>query len=76
MERPWAIITGASEGIGEAFAQHLDKRQSHNVILIARTKVKLEKVASNLKKVKSKIIVEDLSASGASERVLEKTKVR
>jgi short-subunit dehydrogenase len=74
-DRPWAIVTGASEGIGEVFAQHLDKRETHNVVLVARTKAKLEKVASKLANVKSLILVEDLSAPGAAERVLEKTKV-
>jgi short-subunit dehydrogenase len=68
-------VTGASEGIGEAFAKHLDKRQTHNIVLVARTKAKLEKVASTFKYVQSKILVEDLSTPGSAEKVFEKTKV-
>lgn len=73
--RPWAIVTGASEGIGEGFAIHLDKRGSHNVILVARTKAKLEKVASRFQNVESKLIVADLSASGAAQKLFDETKV-
>ncbi|UZJ51348.1 hypothetical protein CBS101457_000668 [Exobasidium rhododendri] len=74
IERTWAIVTGASEGIGEVFAQHLDQRQTHNVILVARTKAKLDKVAAGLVNVKSLVLVEDLSAPGSAERIVERTK--
>lgn len=76
IERPWALLTGASEGIGEGFAIQLDQRQTHNIVLIARTEEKLKKVASQLKNVQYKILVEDLSSAGAAERIVEKTKVR
>ena len=41
----WAIITGASDGIGKAIALELAGR-GFNVVLIARTKAKLDEVAS------------------------------
>lgn len=73
-DRPWAIITGASEGIGVGFAECLDKRQTHNIVLVARTKAKLEGVAKKLQNVETRILVQDLSAAGAAETILEKTK--
>jgi short-subunit dehydrogenase len=38
---PWAIVAGASEGLGAAFAEELAKR-GLNLILIARRLEKLE----------------------------------
>jgi len=46
---PWAIVAGASEGLGAAFAEGLSKR-GLNLILIARRKDKLEALANQLKK--------------------------
>lgn len=44
----WAIITGASEGIGREFAIQLAAK-GFNVVLIARTKTKLDALAAELK---------------------------
>lgn len=44
---PWAIVAGASEGLGAAFATELAKRQL-NLILIARRFEKLEALSKNL----------------------------
>jgi short-subunit dehydrogenase len=44
---PWALIAGASEGIGEAFARALARRRL-NLILIARREDKLLGVANEL----------------------------
>ena len=45
---PWAIVAGASEGLGAAFAEELAKR-GLNLVLIARRLVKLEALSNNLR---------------------------
>ncbi|XP_068614114.1 17-beta-hydroxysteroid dehydrogenase type 3-like [Brachionichthys hirsutus] len=57
----WAVVTGASEGIGRAYAFALAE-QGMNIVLMSRTKVKMEQVAKEIsiatgKKVK--VIVTD-----------------
>lgn len=55
----WAIVTGATDGIGKAFAEYLAK-QKKNIILISRNEIKLEQVARELQtkyKVQTKVIV-------------------
>lgn len=44
---PWAVVTGASSGIGAQFARSLAKR-SLNVVLIARRKERLESLSQEL----------------------------
>lgn len=44
----WALITGASSGIGEEFARRLASEKM-NIILVARRKDRLEKLAEELK---------------------------
>ena len=44
---PWAIVAGASEGLGAAFAEELGKRKL-NLILIARRIDKLEILSNKL----------------------------
>jgi 17beta-estradiol 17-dehydrogenase / very-long-chain 3-oxoacyl-CoA reductase len=62
---PWAVVTGASEGIGRAYAIQLAKR-GLNVVIMSRSQEKLEKVADEIKKygVEVRIIPVDFS-SGA-----------
>jgi len=43
----WAVITGSTDGIGKAYAFELAKR-GLNVVLISRTKQKLEEVAKEI----------------------------
>jgi 17beta-estradiol 17-dehydrogenase / very-long-chain 3-oxoacyl-CoA reductase len=45
----WALVTGASDGIGKGFAEELSAR-GFNVVLHGRTQAKLEKVRDELQK--------------------------
>ncbi len=66
---PWALIAGASEGLGEAFAREIAKN-GINVALIARRKTLLDKLCSTISKeynVQTKAIQLDL----ASENILD-----
>jgi 17beta-estradiol 17-dehydrogenase / very-long-chain 3-oxoacyl-CoA reductase len=65
----WAVVTGASDGIGEVFCKELAKL-GFNVCLVSRTKSKLDCVEESLKKInpniQTKIITADLSHSVSS----------
>ena len=69
---PWAIVAGASEGIGAAYAEELAAR-GLNLILIARRAEVLQSLASGLSQnylVEIKTIALDLSTSHAAEQIL------
>lgn len=71
-----ALITGASSGIGKVFAQELASSQT-NLILVARSQDKLEKLADDLQsrfQVQTNIIVQDLTEDNACQTVFEKVK--
>lgn len=57
----WAIVTGATGGIGLSFAQHL-AADGFNLILSARNSEKLEEVAANLRSDNEGINVETMAA--------------
>jgi short-subunit dehydrogenase len=66
-----ALITGASSGIGEAFASALARR-GINLILVARTKPKLDELAQRLTsrhRVQATVIEADLTDPKAPERL-------
>jgi short-subunit dehydrogenase len=61
--KSWAIVTGSSEGIGLGFCHELARR-GFNIILLSRTKAKLEKAAKELEDAHgcaTHIVVRDLS---------------
>lgn len=63
-----ALITGASTGIGQAFAQELAKR-GMNVILVAGSSDRLRSLASNLHQthgIRAEVVVTDLSLDSAA----------
>ena len=69
-----ALITGASAGIGEIFAQELAQKQM-NLVLVARSQDKLQLLAQKLQaqyKIDVEIIVQDLTAPNAAKEVFDK----
>ena len=72
---PWAVITGASDGIGKAFAEEAAKH-GINVILIARRKVFLDSLSRELINqydVEAHVIVADLSSDDGVNLMLKET---
>lgn len=60
---PWAIVTGASAGIGAEFARQLAGRKI-NLVLIARRRQRLDDLAQRLERdanIQTKVIAVDLS---------------
>ncbi|XP_062534343.1 very-long-chain 3-oxoacyl-CoA reductase [Armigeres subalbatus] len=60
----WALVTGATDGIGKAYAKALAKK-GLNVVLVSRTLSKLEDVAKEIEsesKVQTKVITADFTA--------------
>ena len=49
--RPWALVTGASDGIGAEYCIQL-ARDGFNICLVSRTKSKLQAVEKKVKEVK------------------------
>jgi short-subunit dehydrogenase len=73
---PWALIAGASEGLGEAFAREIASK-GINVALIARRQALMEKICdsiSNEFQVETRSIKLDLATSDMLEKVQEATK--
>lgn len=68
-----ALITGASFGIGAAFAQALATRKN-DLILVARSQDKLNQLAQELQQqhnIKVEVLVQDLIVPGAAKSVYE-----
>jgi short-subunit dehydrogenase len=72
----WAIVAGASEGIGATYAEAL-AAHGLNLVLVARRAELLQSLASELStkyKVDTRIIALDLAALDAVEQIAENTK--
>ncbi len=68
-----ALITGASTGIGAAFAQELAARQT-NLVLVARSEAKLQQLAFQLQeqyKNRVDVVVQDLTEPAAAKAVFD-----
>jgi uncharacterized protein len=72
----WALVTGASAGIGKALAQELAAGGT-NLVLTARRKDRLQELAQELAaahKIRTQIFVADLTDSRAPETILAFTR--
>jgi uncharacterized protein len=72
--KTYTLITGASSGFGERFAQEYAK-DGRNLILVSRSKDKLEKVKDSIaqtnKDIDIHVIAEDLGQPGSAKRVFD-----
>ena len=69
---PWALVAGASEGIGEQFARRLAER-GLALLLIARRGEVLDTLAADLRSeygVEVRTLAADLGAPDATERIV------
>jgi short-subunit dehydrogenase len=68
---PWAVIAGASDGTGAAFAKEL-AGQGVKLVLVARRQPLLEELAAQLD-VETRVVALDLSQSGAIDDLAQAT---
>ena len=72
---PWALVTGASDGIGREFAHNI-ANAGMNLVLNARRKKVLEGLAGSLWErygIQTKVIDADLAGNTGVQRVIEET---
>lgn len=72
---PWALVTGASSGIGEQYAKQLASREL-NIVLVGRNKEKLfflEKEIRSESQVNVKVVVADLTSESGIDIVKVET---
>jgi short-subunit dehydrogenase len=71
-KKKWAVVTGASAGLGVEFARQL-ARKGYDLVLTARRRDRLEKIAEEVErdmKVSAVVLESDLSVAGASAALL------
>lgn len=69
----WAVVTGATDGIGKAYAEELARR-GFNIVLISRTQEKLDDVSKAIASkcgVQTKTVAVDFSATNIYPKIQE-----
>ncbi|MGE5219520.1 MAG: SDR family NAD(P)-dependent oxidoreductase [Chloroflexota bacterium] len=72
---PWALVTGASSGIGAEFARQLAK-QKFNLVLVARRKQRLDALAQQLERdnaIQTRVVPVDLTQADFMHVILAET---
>jgi uncharacterized protein len=72
---PWALVAGASDGVGAAFANGLAER-GVNVVLLARRRAVLDQVATEIESrtsAQTRTLAIDLAQTGAATAIIEAT---
>jgi short-subunit dehydrogenase len=72
---PWAVVAGASDGVGAAFAEGLAER-GVNVVLLARRQAVLDEVAARIEArhgVRTRTLATDLAKSDAATAIADAT---
>ena len=73
MTTSWAVVTGASGGLGEGFVHELG-RQGSNVVLVARRREEMDRIAAEIRKahrVETDVVACDLSDRDQRHRLIE-----
>jgi short-subunit dehydrogenase len=69
----YALVTGASKGIGKGIAEELAKR-GYSILLVARSGEALEKIATDLQskyKIEAKYLTMDLGTPGSAKAIVD-----
>ena len=72
---PWAVVTGASDGIGREMAHWLARAGLH-LVLVARRETILQELAEEISQahgVETRVLAANLAREGACEQVFEQT---
>lgn len=72
---PWAVVVGASDGVGSLFAERL-ARDGVNVVLVARRQHVLDDVAAGIRKrtdAEARTLSVDLTDADASQTIIDAT---
>jgi short-subunit dehydrogenase len=72
---PWALVAGASDGIGESFARQLAGR-GLDIVLLARREERLEKLSAEIRAehgVEARVAVADLTGDDLDQRIAKAT---